>query len=63
MTHVTRNRLAGFLVACASFLAAPFAQAQSWSPAAGEFQGGLVRALVIPALSNATATGDSWAAV
>ncbi len=67
MRHSTpsRNRrgLLSILLACASLFAAPFAQAQSWTQATGEFQGGYVRGLFVPTLSTATATGDSWAAV
>lgn len=63
MTHFTGSRLAGFLLACASLLATPLAQAQSWSPVGGDFQGGSMRALYVPSLGGATTTGDSWAAV
>ena len=51
------------LLAGAAFFAAPSVQAQSWAPVAGGFQGGFVRGLTVPSLFNATATGDSWAAV
>lgn len=51
------------LLAGAAFFAAPLAQAQSWAPVAGEFQGGAVRSLFVPSLNSTTATGDSWAAV
>ena len=67
MTYSITNRclirVSGALLACASSLAAPLAQAQSWSPVAGDFQGGFVRGLLVPTLTSATATGDSWAAV
>ena len=63
MTQFTGSRLAGLLLACASMVAAPFAQAQSWSPVAGDFQGGVIRALFVPSLGSTTAAGDSWAAV
>ncbi len=67
MTHSTQNcyllRLSGALLACTSLLTAPFAQAQSWSKVAGDFQGGYIRGLFVPSLTSTTAVGDSWAAV
>lgn len=63
MTHFTRNGLAGLMLASVSFILAPLVQAQSWSPRAGDFQGGYVRGLTVPSLFNATATGDAWAAI
>lgn len=57
MTHFTGSRLLSFLLAGASVLGVPLAQAQSWSPAMGDFQGGYGRT------SFVSATGDSWTSV
>jgi len=63
-THCSaRSGLKRFLLVCAALLAAPLAQAQSWTKEAGEFQGGAMRQIFIPLLGSTTATGDSWAAV
>ncbi|TSA19230.1 MAG: hypothetical protein D4R74_00015 [Betaproteobacteria bacterium] len=52
--------MVGFLFACMGVLGASTVLAQSWSPASGDFQGGLIRGLYVP---NPGTVGDSWAAV